>query len=824
MVDIFNTEYMRRLPAGEIAREVNRLLRTHERLVVTAPPGAGKSTLLPLTMLSDMAEGKVVMLEPRRIAACQIAERMASMIGERVAGTVGYRVRFDTKVSRSTRLEVVTEGILTRMIVDDATLDGVSAVIFDEFHERSLASDTALALVREIQQVLRPDLKIVVMSATIDAAAICQAIDAPLIESEGKMHEVEMRYGEEATAENCAELVARTIAMAHRSHEGDILAFLPGQAEIVRCAELLGNALGDTMICQLYGLLPPQQQREAIMPLPGGRRKVVLATPVAETSITIEGVRVVVDSGLCRTLVFDARSSLSRLTTVRISLDMAQQRSGRAGRVAAGVCYRLWSRATELRMDPMRTPEILTADLAPVALDIAAWDGSRMAQLPWLTMPPRAHVAEAERLLLGLGAINDSGTITAHGRQLQKIPCHPRIAQMIAIAATMEEKCLAADIAALLDERDPMAAEATADINLRITTLRSIRRRGNVGRWGKIINVAQQYMKIAKSERSDNEPPDPFATGRLIAHAYPERIAIADGHCAYRLAIGTRATIDGGDALSGRDTLAIASLGSRIFLASPLRLDDVMDMAVEHDNISWNSREGRVVAQREQRIGNLVVASQPLQGDLWEKRQEVVTEAVKREGVSLLTIDDDVQRLQRRIATVAQWHPELNLPDLSTAALLARAGEWLPLYAGKASTAAELRKIDMKEVIWGLLDYEQQLATDRIAPATLQVPSGSHIRIDYRVGAEAPVLSVRLQECFGLTDTPRLDGGRRPVLMELLSPGFKPVQLTQDLASFWQSTYFEVRKELRRRYPKHSWPDDPLQATALRGTPRRAKQ
>lgn len=824
MVDIFNTEYMRRLPVGEIAREVNRLLRTHERLVVTAPPGAGKSTLLPLTMLSDMAEGKVVMLEPRRIAACQIAERMASMIGERVAGTVGYRVRFDTKVSSSTRLEVVTEGILTRMIVDDATLDGISAVIFDEFHERSLASDTALALVREIQQVLRPDLKIVVMSATIDAAAICQAIDAPLIESEGKMHEVEMRYGEEATAENCAELVARTIAMAHRSHEGDILAFLPGQAEIVRCSELLGNALGDTMICQLYGLLPPQQQREAIMPLPGGRRKVVLATPVAETSITIEGVRVVVDSGLCRTLVFDARSSLSRLTTVRISLDMAQQRSGRAGRVAAGVCYRLWSRATELRMDPMRTPEILTADLAPVALDIAAWDGSRMAQLPWLTMPPRAHVAEAERLLLGLGAINDSGTITAHGRQLQKIPCHPRIAQMIAIAATMEEKCLAADIAALLDERDPMAAEATADINLRIATLRSMRRRGNAGRWGKIINVAQQYMRIAKSERSDNEPPDPFTTGRLIAHAYPERIAIADGHCAYRLAIGTRAAIDGGDALSGRDTLAIASLGSRIFLASPLRLDDVMDMAVEHDNISWNSREGRVVAQREQRIGNLVVASQPLQGDLWEKRQDVVIEAVKREGVSLLTIDDDVQRLQRRIATVAQWHPELDIPDLSTAALLARAGEWLPLYAGKASTAAELRKIDMKEVIWGLLDYEQQLATDRIAPATLQVPSGSHIRIDYRVGAEAPVLSVRLQECFGLTDTPRLDGGRRPVLMELLSPGFKPVQLTQDLASFWQSTYFEVRKELRRRYPKHSWPDDPLQATALRGTPRRAKQ
>lgn len=825
MIDIFQTEYMRRLPVGEIAHEVNRLLHSYGRLVVTAPPGAGKSTLLPLTMLSDIACGKVVMLEPRRIAACQIAERMASMIGERVGDTVGYRVRFDTKVSpHSTRLEVVTEGILTRMIVDDATLDGIGAVIFDEFHERSLASDTALALVREIQQVLRPDLKIVVMSATIDAAAICQAIDAPQVDSKGKLHEVEIRYGEEATADNCAELVARTIAVAHRSHEGDILAFLPGQADIMRCAELLGNALGDTMICQLYGLLPPQQQRDAIMPLPGGRRKVVLATPVAETSITIEGVRVVVDSGLCRTLTFDARNSLSRLTTVRISMDMARQRSGRAGRVAAGVCYRLWNRATELRMDDMRTPEILTADLAPVTLDIAAWDGSRMAQLPWLTTPPRAHVAEAERLLVGLGAITNSGTITAHGQQLQKIPCHPRIAQMIAIASSNEEKCLAADIAALLDERDPMASEPTADINLRISTLRSMRRRANAGRWGRIVSIAQQYMKIAKTERTDNESPDPFATGRLIAHAYPERIAIVDGHCTYRLAIGSRAAIDGGDSLSGYDTLAIASLGSRIFLASPLRLVDVQDIAVAHDNITWNSREGRIVAQRELRIGNLVISSQPLQGDIEKKRQAAICEAVKREGVSLLSIDDNVQRLQRRIATVAQWHPELNLPDLSTATVIACAEEWLPMYAGKASTAAELRKINMMEVMWGMLDYDQQLAIDRIAPATIQVPSGSHIRIDYRVGTEAPVLSVRLQECFGLTDTPRLDGGKRPVLMELLSPGFKPVQLTQDLASFWQSTYFEVRKELRRRYPKHSWPDDPLQATALRGTPRREKQ
>ncbi len=812
---------MQLLPVGSIADKVNELLQSHKRVVVTAPPGAGKSTLLPLTNLHAVPNGKVVMLEPRRIAACQIAGRMASMLGERVADTVGYRVRFDSRIGHNTRLEVVTEGILTRMIVDDATLEGIDTVIFDEFHERSLASDTALALVREIQEIVRPDLKIVIMSATIDAASICSAIGAPLIESEGKMHDVEIRHGEEATPDNCAEIVARTVSMAHRCHEGDILAFLPGQAEIMRCTEMLGSALGDTVVCPLYGLLSPQQQREAIMPDSHGRRKVVLATPVAETSLTIEGVRVVVDSGLCKSLVFDARNSLSRLETVRISLDTARQRSGRAGRVAAGVCYRLWTKATELRMNDSRTPEILNADLAPVTLDIAAWDGSRIADLPWLTLPPRAHIVQAQKLLQGLGAVDLNGSITSHGKKLQAIPCHPRIAQMIAVASTAEEKCLAADIAALLEERDPMAADNSADINLRISMLRSTRRRGNAGgRWNRIISIAAQYSKLARTSATDNCAPDPFVTGRLIAHAYPERIALADGHCCFRLASGNRVNIDTGDALSAYDSLAVASLGARIFLASPLRIADIADMATAYDNISWNSREGRVVAQREMRIGSLVLSSQPLHDAGREKIMETVIAAVKREGLSLLNFDDAVQRLQRRVAAAAEWHPELSLPDVGTGAILSHADEWLTLYAAKASTAAELHKIPLCDVIWGMLGYEQQLAVDRIAPAAIRVPSGSSIRIDYRPGAEAPVLSVRLQECFGMTDTPRIDDGRRPLLMELLSPGFKPVQLTQDLASFWQNTYFEVRKELRRRYPKHYWPDNPLDAEAVRGTRR----
>ena len=406
------------LPAARIAASLNSRLREHACVVVTAPPGAGKSTLLPLSILDGMGSGRVIVLEPRRIAARQIAARMAALLGEPVGRTVGYRVRFESRVSAGTRIEVVTEGILTRMLVDDATLDGVSAVVFDEFHERSLASDTALALTREVQRVIRPDLRLVIMSATIDTRALCAALGAPLVESRGRMFPVDIRYGEEAGVRDCAEVVARAVCRAHREHEGDILAFLPGQADIERCAALIGGALGTTRVCPLYGQLSPEAQREAIAPSPPGGRKVVLATPVAETSLTIEGVRVVVDSGFCRMPVFDARSGLTRLDTVRVSADMARQRSGRAGRVADGVCYRLWSKATGQRMAECRVPEIVEADLSATVLDIAAWGGGDIGGLPWLTPPPPAHLQQAQRLLLSLGATDSQGRITAHGRRL----------------------------------------------------------------------------------------------------------------------------------------------------------------------------------------------------------------------------------------------------------------------------------------------------------------------------------------------------------------------------------------------------------------------
>lgn len=832
------------LPAYSIATQVNESLRQHDSLVITAPPGAGKSTLLPLTILQSMAEGgKVIVLEPRRLAARQIAERMASMIGEQVGDTVGYRVRFEHKVSARTRIEVVTEGILTRMLVSDPTLEGVNVVIFDEFHERSLNSDLALALTREAQQIIRPDLRIVIMSATIDADAICKALDAPLVEADGRLFPVEVRYcceadvirprslalgGGDYPVERTAEAVAHMIRQAHQNHEGDILAFLPGEAEIRRCAELLGTALLPTRICPLYGLLSPQQQRDAIAPSREGERKVVLATSIAETSLTIEGVRIVVDSGLCRRSVFDVQNGLSHLQTVRVSQDMATQRSGRAGRVAPGVCYRLWSKATESRMDPCRRPEIEDADLAPMMLDVAAWGESKVSEMTWLTPPPSASVARGNHLLQLLEAVDEQYSITPHGKRLSSLPCHPRIAQMLEAASSASLKALAADIAALLDERDPMQGlEHDSDMNTRIVTLREIRRQHrSVRGWDRILKASQQYCQMCRIE-PDDEMPDAYETGALLAAAYPERVAMSvDGGCGrYRLACGDMAYVDAADLVASHDWIAVASLNAsgsnaHIFLASPVRPSDLSAVIRTRDVVSWDDKRGAVVARSESRIGCLLVGQRPIADCPRSEIDRVICNATMKDGLSMLDFSDDVQNLQRRVAVVSGWHPELLLPDLSTEAVLARADEWLPLYLGKATTVAELKKIDLTLALWSLLDYNQQIEVDRLAPRHIAVPTGSRIKVEYRQGAELPIVRVRLQECFGMLETPRVDDGRCPVLMELLSPGFKPVQLTQDLHSFWENTYFEVRKELRRRYPKHSWPDNPLEAEAVRGVRR----
>ena len=826
-MDLLN-RFRETLPVAEVAADVNRALAARGTAVVTAPPGAGKSTLLPLTVL-EAVEGKVMMLEPRRIAARQIAERMAWMLGEPVGRTVGYRMRFDHCVSAGTRVEVLTEGILVRRLVDDPGLEGVSVVIFDEFHERSLTTDVALALTREAQQVLRPDLQILLMSATIDTESLCRDLDAPLVESRGRLFPVEVVRGrEEAKPDNAAELVAQTVRLAHREHAGDILAFLPGEADIRRCAELLGESLAPTRVFPLYGMLAGEEQRRAIAPSAPGERKVVLATPIAETSLTIEGVRVVVDSGLCRKMVFDAQRGLSRLETVRISRDMADQRTGRAGRVAPGVCYRLWSAATEQRMLSVRVPEILEADLAPTVLDIAAWGESRPDRLAWLTPPPAYALSQARQLLRSLGAVDEEGRITPHGRNLAALPCHPRVAQLLLKADTPERKALAADLAALLEEKDPLDT-AEAGVYVRLKALRNARRSRREGRWNRISRVAEQYRKLVRVPE-DNAEPDSFEAGALLAAAYPERIAKAwkDGVGRFCLAGGDLAAVDPSDPLAASEWLAIGSLHAapggvgRIFLAAPLGASDLKPFICRRDVVAWDSRQGSVAARREFRVGQLPVGTQPLSDVPREEIVRVICEAARKEGMSMLDFSDEVQNLQRRVAAVAAWHPDLELPDLSTEIVLDRAPEWLPAYIGKAVSAAELKRIDLAAALWGLLTYPQQQAVERLAPSHITVPTGSRIRLEYRQGADAPVLRVRLQECFGLVDTPRVDGGRLPVLMELLSPGFKPVQLTTDLRSFWEGTYFEVRKELKRRYPKHAWPDNPLDADPVRGVKKKS--
>ena len=899
------------LPASLIADDVNSALQTHHSLVITAPPGAGKSTLLPLTILSSLGEGeKILMLEPRRLAARQIAERMAQILGETVGETVGYRVRFESKVSKRTRIEVLTEGILTRMLVDDATLDGVSIVIFDEFHERSINSDLALALTRQAQEIIRPDLKIVIMSATIDACGICAALKAPLIESEGRMFPVELHYADEDTdPRDIAAVAASTTIEAYKKHEGDILVFLPGQAEIERCFELLSNSQhlntswgalassapttsqpittttpqhlytsGGALVSSapttpqpitttpphhltihpLYGNLSPENQHRAIAPSAPGKRKIVIATPIAETSITIEGVRVVIDSGLCRQVVFDARTGLSHLQTVRISMDMATQRMGRAGRVAKGVCYRLWTKASEYLMAEQRKPEIDEVDLAPMVLDTAAFGESDAEALPWLTMPPRAGVFKAKELLMSLGAIDENGNITPIGKRMAALPCHPRIARMILATTNLTTSTsqgvhlsqvhqqhlttstshhnttsLACDIAALLEEKDPLSETGGTDLTLRLSALRTARRKKQLGRWQRIAKIAAEYRRMAHTDE-ENRDPAPMEVGLLVAHAYPERIAHSTNSIgSYRLASGANVQLDATDQQSAHSWIAIASLHSapgatgRVFLAAPLDPEDLnAEFVKEVDNISWDTKQGCVVMQREQRIGKLMLSEKPIHDADKEQVKSIVCEAMKKDGLTMMAWSEKaVEQVQRRVAQVAAWHPELALPDVSTEHLLSTAADWLPFYLEEGgrvkSSVQELRKLNLAEIIWNLLPYEAQQEVDRLAPTHIEVPTGSRIRIDYRTGAEAPVLSVRLQECFGMERTPCVDDGKRPVLMELLSPGFKPVQLTQDLASFWQGTYFEVRKELRRRYPKHYWPENPLEAEAVRGVKRK---
>ena len=815
---------------AEIIDTTRRHLSEGNTLIVTAPAGAGKSTLLPLTWLDqpEFAGGRILMLEPRRLAARTIAMRMADMLGEDVGRTVGYRIRFETRVSPSTRIEILTEGILTRMLQSDNSLEGVAAVVFDEFHERSLHADLAMALCRECQQVLRPDLRIIVMSATLDVSGLSQLLGAPVVESRGRQYPVSVIHTDNCDPFSIAQQTAGTVIRAWREQQGDILAFLPGEAEISRCEEALRRALPDAAIHPLYGMLPHHRQCAAIVPDRAGRRKVVLATSIAETSLTIEGITTVVDCGFGRLQRFDPDTGLSRLETVPVSLDMADQRAGRAGRLRPGVCYRMWTLATESRMVQHRKPEIEYADLAPLVLDLALWGETDALRLTWLTPPPKPQLAQASELLRQLDAIADDGRITPHGRALAALPCHPRIAQMLVSAGPLGLLPLATDVAALLDERDPLPREAGIDINLRIDALRSNRAHAKGNRaLDRIEKTASQYRSIVRCQ-ADNEPFDSYDTGMLLVQAYPERIASArpGNNAQFQLSNGHLAMASHTDALAHEPWLAVAGINARegmgrIFMASPLNPKDLRPMVRTRDNVSWSARRGGLTAQQELRIGSIVLQAKPIHNLPPMVVAEAVCAAVEREGASLLNFSPAVEQWQNRVLSLRAWHGT-DWPDVSTPALVATCRQWLMPYVDDIRTPEALRKLDILEPLLYHLTFDQRRLLDHLAPTHVQVPSGSRIVLAYRPTGEPPILAVRLQEVFGLAQTPTVDEGRHSVLMHLLSPGFKPVQITSDLRSFWDNAYFEVKKELKARYPKHVWPDKPWEEPATRGPKRRS--
>lgn len=841
---------MNALPIDVILPSLRQALGERHEAVLEAPPGAGKTTRVPLALLDEpwLAGQGILMLEPRRLAARAAAERLAAELGEKVGETVGYRIRLDSRVGPKTRIEVVTEGILTRRLQDDPALEGVGLVIFDEFHERSLDADLALALTLNGRELLRDTpLKVLVMSATLEGERLSALFgEAPVVRSEGRMFPVELRWGRPWQAGEFVEpRVVQTVLQALADEPGSLLVFLPGQAEIRRVAEQLGEALAgrdEVLLCPLHGELELSAQRAAIEPAPPGKRKVVLATNIAETSLTIDGVRVVVDAGLARVPRFDPGSGMTRLETQRISRASATQRGGRAGRLEPGVCYRLWSEAQHEQLPAYGTAEILQADLAGLALQLGRW-GVAPEELAWLDVPPAAAYAQARELLARLDALNDSGALNAHGQAMAELPAHPRIAHLLLRGQALGLGSLACDVAALLGERDILRG-AGADLHERTALLAgesagNRASRGAVQRAKQLARQFRGYLRGKPSEPSEpvTDPEHPRWLGALLAFAYPDRVARQrrEGGGEYRLANGRAAQFGEPDALMKEPWLVVADLGSRqgqreerIYLAAALDaalFDTVLAEQVRvHDELDWDEREGVLRAERQRKVGELVLSSEALPGLDAEARSRALLGLVRRKGLELLPWTPELRQWQARVNLLRrldlEGKGESEWPDVGDAALLASLEDWLLPYLGKVSRLAHFANLELPGILHGLLPWPLPQRLDELAPRTLQVPSGSNIRLDY--SEFPPVLAVRLQELFGLADTPRIAGGRLAVKLHLLSPAQRPVQVTQDLASFWRSTYAEVKKDLKGRYPKHYWPDDPLIAEpTARAKPRK---
>jgi ATP-dependent helicase HrpB len=816
------------LPIDDVLPTLKQAMSGARACVLEAPTGAGKTTLVPLALKDEpWAKGKkILMLEPRRVAARAAAARMADLLGEKIGDTVGYRVRLDSKVSKDTRIEVVTEGILTRWLQRDATLEGVALVIFDEFHERSLNADLALALTLESQAALNEDLKILVMSATLDGARVAKVLDnAPIVRSEGRLFPIEMRYVPPPATARIEPAVTNIILRALHETEGGLLVFLPGEGEIRTVERLLGqeNLRGATLY-PLYGALTADAQDRAIRPAPKGERKIVLATAIAETSLTIEDVRVVIDSGLQRLARYDPASGMTRLVTQRVSLASADQRRGRSGRVAEGICYRLWDESETRALTPFTPPEILTSDLAPFALDLAAWGERDASRLKLLDPPPPSTFSEAQELLRELEAIDAENRITPHGRAMLSFGAHPRLAHMMLRAKEMGEGTTAAALAAILGERDIIKATREArdaDMRLRLEAFAGeaeIVRGVSIDR-GALTRAREQARAWRRTLDIKDTTVNANAAGRMIALAYPERVAKRRGPGSFRLAGGRGATLPETDPLAAQDYLAIAALdgagaNARIHQAAPLTLADIEDLfasQIETRQLTeWSTRDRAVIAREEERLHALTLAERPLKKPDANKVASAVLTGIRELGLKALAWTEELESLRARAAFVRKLEPDGAWPDLGDEALITTLESWLAPFLGGVTRANDFPRIDLTAAITSHFDWEKKKRLDTLAPTHVNVPSGSSIRIDY--GEDGPVLAVRLQEMFGLADTPTVGQGRVPVTLHLLSPARRPVQVTRDLKSFWKNGYPEVKRDLKGRYPKHHWPDDPWTA------------
>lgn len=825
---------MSELPIAAILPELKTTLTEQANLVLVAPPGAGKTTRVPLALLGEpwLADRKIVVLEPRRLAARSVARYMATLLGEPVGRTVGYRVHRDTCVSAHTRIEVVTEGVLTRLLQSDPALENVGLVIFDEFHERSLQADLGLALALECQSVLRQDLKLIVMSATLETQAVSALLgDAPVIRSEGKLFPVQTFYLPVTSEERLEKSIADRVQVALRQQTGDILVFLPGAGEIRRVERWLeGRTIDESVkISCLYGDLSPDRQDEALMPSRSGQRKVVLSTAIAETSLTVEGIGAVIDSGLMRVPRFSPRTGMSRLETVQVSRSSADQRRGRAGRLGPGSCYRLWTEQEDARLILRNTPEILESDLASLALELAAWGVSEPQRLRWIDLPPQAAWCQAIELLQELGAVGADGKITAHGQRMNRTGLHPRLAHMLLTAVPLglgQEACC---LAALLGERDVLRStdrSEDVDLRLRLAIIRQgqagldeagqsayIVDRNRLGRLRQEIAYWQKTFGIGGKAEFDSD-----CCGILLALAYPDRIGQGRGKGRFLLRNGRGAVLKEQQPLAAESYIVAADLvdggaDSRIFAAAPVTEQDLRRhlaaQIAETLTVSWDSRAKAVRAVKCERLGALVLKEESVAARDREQVLAALLQGIRLEGLAILPWTPGSSALLNRLRFIQQLAPDW--PDFGEAGLLSELEIWLAPYLYGIRNAQQLDRIKLGEALLARLTWAQQQTLNQWAPTHLAVPSGGRIAVDYS-DAAAPVLAVKLQEMFGATDTPTIAGGRAPVTLQLLSPAGRPIQVTRDLASFWRQGYFAVKKDLKGRYPKHYWPDDPLAA------------